>query len=1505
MALLVFALILPAAFAANLVSDFKQCANNDSPYTLGECHWIGSIIQQSNSQYFEGMSVAQRLVFTNISSTTGNIHTLTLSHQAMKSSIHAYDFITSYNQSNNPAITLNACGEEIGPPGTLGATCTSLRSGSNYILVDVPDAMGSVGGDDVASRVAAYETAFGNRQIKIYGNSPITSASLSFDGYDTDANDATQVHAFYTLTWTSSSTQVLIEMAGHLSISGDGTGISYGPGKGSSSISGGPYHFSLHRLDGDSLGKQDNQIKGADIQVPPQGTLTVIKTVITDNGGTAVSSSFNVHVKTGGVDVAGSPAAGSSTGTAYTLDPATYVVSEDSLAGYLQTSIVCDNQATDTVTIANGDNKVCTITNNDVAPTLTLIKTVTNDNGGTKAVADFPLFIGTTQVTSGVANVLNAGSYTASETNQAGYAAGVWGGDCASNGTVTLAVGDNKTCTITNDDVAPKLHLRKVVVNDNGGTAVDTAWTLTANGVGSNDVSGSTPVDSGAGLIADNFSLSESGPAGYASSDWVCFGGTQVGSNITIGIGQEATCTITNDDIQPKLTLVKTVVNNYGGQLVVADFPLFISGTPATSGTKYGLNADSYTASETNQTGYSAGSWGGDCAADGSITLAVGDDKTCTITNSDIEPKLKLVKKVINDNGGTLGVGDFDLFVGQTNVDSNVFNGFNAGSYVASEVQQYGYAASDWSGDCASDGSITLSVGDEKTCYITNNDIAPKLTLIKYVTNDNGGTLEVKDFPLFISGNPAVSGQTYDLNAGTQTASETQQYGYSSTGWAGDCATNGTITQSVGDVNTCTITNDDIQPTITLVKLVNNNFGGTKQVADFPLFVDQTSVTSGVPLGIDTGSYTASETESYGYTASDWNGDCSSNGSVTVSVGDNKVCYIQNSDIQPKLTVIKHVINDNGGNNIASDFTINVDGTSASPSSFAGSEDGNLVLLNAGDYSADEEAFSGYAKNLSGNCSGTISIGDEKTCTITNDDIAPTITLVKVVNNTFNGQAVPSDFDLNIDDSIVLQNTAIEVTANSAHSIGESNLYGYEFVSITGDAKCPAVLGGSVTLDEGESITCTITNQDIQPKLTLVKTVINDNGGTLEAGDFALYVSGNPVTSGVANGFDAGSYTATEDNVSSYEASSWTGDCAADGSVTLSVGDEKTCYITNNDKRPQLIVIKHVINDNGGTKAASDFSISVDANSPSPSSFAGEESPGTIVDLNAGTYNVDEGTVFGYEKTLSSDCSETISVGETKTCTITNNDISPQLIVIKHVINDNGGTLQAPDFTITVIGTNVSQSSFAGAESPGTAITLNAGSYNVNEPNTLDYGKTLSADCSGTIDLNQTKTCTITNDDIPATRTLGFWQTHTIFTTWIFQNKLGSALLIGSSPHRGTLTTTAQIFGGFYASIPYKSTGAKRQNVDKTRIQLLQQLLAAKLNCAAFTCTSSAQSLISQADAAFASGNISQMNSLASQLDAYNNSGDSISFPAGLPAQGSATPDASKAIANFAYWDAP
>ncbi|HEV8601048.1 MAG TPA: hypothetical protein VGQ87_00420 [Patescibacteria group bacterium] len=88
------------------------------------------------------------------------------------------------------------------------------------------------------------------------------------------------------------------------------------------------------------------------------------------------------------------------------------------------------------------------------------------------------------------------------------------------------------------------------------------------------------------------------------------------------------------------------------------------------------------------------------------------------------------------------------------------------------------------------------------------------------------------------------------------------------------------------------------------------------------------------------------------------------------------------------------------------------------------------------------------------------------------------------------------------------------------------------------------------------------------PVLTLVKEVINDNGGTAQVSNFPLFVGDREVTSGVAVTLQPGTYTVSERSSAGYRSSAWSGDCDASGNVTLSAGERKICRITNNDVAP-------------------------------------------------------------------------------------------------------------------------------------------------------------------------------------------------------------------------------------------------------------------------------------------------------------------------------------------------
>jgi len=103
-----------------------------------------------------------------------------------------------------------------------------------------------------------------------------------------------------------------------------------------------------------------------------------------------------LHVKSstgsGMTDVAGSPAVGTeSPGTSYTLSAGTYTVNEDVSSSYVQ-SFSGDCNASGNIALSAGDNKTCTITNNDISPVVVteLPNTITEPLPNSTIVPKFP-----------------------------------------------------------------------------------------------------------------------------------------------------------------------------------------------------------------------------------------------------------------------------------------------------------------------------------------------------------------------------------------------------------------------------------------------------------------------------------------------------------------------------------------------------------------------------------------------------------------------------------------------------------------------------------------------------------------------------------------------------------------------------------------------------------------------------------------------------------------------------------------------------------------------------------------------------------------------------------------------------------------------------------------------------------------------------------------------------------------------------------------------------------
>ena len=95
-----------------------------------------------------------------------------------------------------------------------------------------------------------------------------------------------------------------------------------------------------------------------------------------------------------------------------------------------------------------------------------------------------------------------------------------------------------------------------------------------------------------------------------------------------------------------------------------------------------------------------------------------------------------------------------------------------------------------------------------------------------------------------------------------------------------------------------------------------------------------------------------------------------------------------------------------------------------------------------------------------------------------------------------------------------------------------------------------------------------------QGTITVVKTVINDNGGTKKVSDFPLFVDGTPVVSGETNYYraPANAYAVTETSDSNYTRT-FSGDCNnVDGLVGISPGDAAVCIVTNDDIGAPVVV---------------------------------------------------------------------------------------------------------------------------------------------------------------------------------------------------------------------------------------------------------------------------------------------------------------------------------------------
>jgi hypothetical protein len=149
-----------------------------------------------------------------------------------------------------------------------------------------------------------------------------------------------------------------------------------------------------------------------------------------------------------------------------------------------------------------------------------------------------------------------------------------------------------------------------------------------------------------------------------------------------------------------KLKVTTVLINNGVGTLAPQNFPLFIGNQLVQTGLSTTLQPGTYTLRQTNQAGYRQLEWSGDCAANGTITLRAGDNKSCVITNDDIPgsnpttpttPTAGPTIQILTPNGGETVVRGRDYTIAWRTTGSipNV-DVIIRGTYIANNVPNSG-----------------------------------------------------------------------------------------------------------------------------------------------------------------------------------------------------------------------------------------------------------------------------------------------------------------------------------------------------------------------------------------------------------------------------------------------------------------------------------------------------------------------------------------------------------------------------------------------------------------------------------------------------------------------------------------------------------------------------------------------------------------------------------------------------------------------------------------------
>jgi hypothetical protein len=925
-----------------------------------------------------------------------------------------------------------------------------------------------------------------------------------------------------------------------------------------------------------------------------------------------------------------------------------------------------------TVDVKDGDAIVCTITNTRQTGTVTLVKSVTNDSGGNLGSNDFGLTVDGAAATSNQAVTVNTGTHTINEATVSGYRfVSITGTGCPATlgGTVTVTSGQNVTCTITNDDIAPKLTLVKQV---SGGAAIATDWTLSATPSEGQSISGAGGVSGATARAGLQYTLAEStGPAGYSAGNWSCNGGVLSGNKLTLALAEQVTCTITNTRDTGTLTVNKMINPADDGGL----FNLLIKGptnntkNDQTSGGSTGkqtVDSGSYTVEEAAGTGTSLTAYhaeyvckngettmaSGNATVSDSFTVSKGVNVICTFTNTKYA-SISGYKYEVNAGAttGTQGSPDWTISLlldGQPIntpqvTDANGHYSFDKllpGIYSLAETFKDGWT------QIFNPGDVTLTAGQSSTGNDFGNFENGSISGFKWNDVNGNGSYDnepkLADWTIFIDADGdgswgqnelktttgAQGGYSFtNLAPGTYKVCEVQQTGWTQT-YPGNNSCQSVDIDVSGETETANFGNQG-RGTIKVEKNVDTDGDGNVDewnVANWNWNIDGNGgYDTGSKQTVAAGDYTVAEVQKAGYhvTASNCGDEESTSASesknVTVSAGEDIVCKFTNTRDTGYITVNKTLYpSDDSGL-----FNLQINGQTAGTGANVGhGGTTSRVRVPTGTFTVGETAGTDtdlgdyystyYCDNEVGgegveSDSFTIGKGDTITCGFYNTKFA-SVSITKDARPdssqpfTFHfGQIVQEEsltnlsnldedtsFTLTDDGSAIANTQQFNKLRTGTYYVSEDALDGWDLKDIDcGDVRLQKGDGTVYfTLEAGQNMDCTFTNTK-RASITIVEDSQPDAN---QAFNFGTNVNGVPDTFSLTdNGTTSpkqqfvnvkpGTYTFTEDPATGWDLKSI--DCGVgvtfsrSGStitVTVAAGDNVTCTFTNKKVEAGLVL---------------------------------------------------------------------------------------------------------------------------------------------------------------------------------------------------------------------------------------------------------------------------------------------------------------------------------------------